>query len=171
MEHSSTTKVTQQIISKYKWNISKVIPTLMFNRGWGSIASTWFWGWEGWWLYNYIGFLHSLSSNRWRCRSVKKTWRTFLLQNQCFGHRKAATALEESAECQQSEWKYHVITGKMLDLTILAAFGEISRQVQWRIKVWNMGKDDLIEAARLGNYPTCEKILSSKPKKPGPFAR
>jgi len=34
-----------------------------------------------------------------------------------------------------------------------------------------MGKDDLIEAARLGNYPTCEKILSSKPKKPGPFAR
>ena len=34
-----------------------------------------------------------------------------------------------------------------------------------------MGKDDLIEAARLGNYPVCEKILSSKPKKPGPFAR
>ena len=34
------------------------------------------------------------------------------MQNQCFGHRKAATALEESAECQQSEWKYHVITGK-----------------------------------------------------------
>jgi len=25
-----------------------------------------------------------------------------------------------------------------------------------------MGKDDLIEAARLGNYPSCEKILSAK---------
>ena len=34
-----------------------------------------------------------------------------------------------------------------------------------------MGKDDLIEYARLGNYPACEKILSAKPKKPGPFAR
>ena len=34
-----------------------------------------------------------------------------------------------------------------------------------------MGKDSLIEAARLGNYPACEKILSSKPKKPGAFAR
>ena len=34
-----------------------------------------------------------------------------------------------------------------------------------------MGKDNLIEAARLGNYPLCEKILSSKPKKPGAFAR
>ena len=34
-----------------------------------------------------------------------------------------------------------------------------------------MGKDDLIDAARLGNYPVCEKILGSKPKKAGPFAR
>ena len=33
-----------------------------------------------------------------------------------------------------------------------------------------MGKDDLIEAARLGNYPACEKILCTKPKRPGPFA-
>ena len=169
MEHSSTTKVTQQIISKYKWNISKVIPTLMFNRGWGSIASTWFWGWEGWWLY--IGFLHSLSSNRWRCWSVKKTWRTFLLQNQCFGHRKAATALEESAECQQSEWKYHVITGKNAGSHNFSGFWWNFAISAVKEKVWNMGKDDLIEAARLGNYPTCEKILSSKPKKPGPFAR
>ena len=40
-----------------------------------------------------------------------------------------------------------------------------------RLSASIMGKDDLIEAARLGNYPTCEKILSSKPKKPGPFAR
>ena len=51
-------------------------------------------------------------------------------------------------------------------------------RVQWPEFVWaflssvsDMGKDDLIEAARLGNYPTCEKILSCKPKKPGPFAR
>ena len=35
-----------------------------------------------------------------------------------------------------------------------------------------MGKsDDLIEAARLGNYPACERLLSAKPKKAGPFAR
>ena len=34
-----------------------------------------------------------------------------------------------------------------------------------------MGKDNLIDAARLGNYPACEKILSSKPKRPGAFAR
>ena len=34
-----------------------------------------------------------------------------------------------------------------------------------------MGKEDLIDAARLGNYPICEKILSNKPKRPGPFAR
>ena len=34
-----------------------------------------------------------------------------------------------------------------------------------------MGRDDLIEAARLGNYPACEKILAAKPKRPGPFAR
>ena len=34
-----------------------------------------------------------------------------------------------------------------------------------------MGKDDLIESARLGNYQKNEKILSAKPKKPGPFAR
>ncbi|TRY73909.1 hypothetical protein TCAL_16908 [Tigriopus californicus] len=35
-----------------------------------------------------------------------------------------------------------------------------------------MGKDqELIEAARSGNYPGCEKILSAKPKKAGPFAR
>lgn len=34
-----------------------------------------------------------------------------------------------------------------------------------------MGKDqELIEAARSGNYPVCEKILSAKPKKAGPFA-
>ena len=34
-----------------------------------------------------------------------------------------------------------------------------------------MGKaDDLIEAARAGNYPMVERILSVKPKKAGPFA-
>ena len=36
---------------------------------------------------------------------------------------------------------------------------------------FKMGKDTLIDAARLGNYPACEKILSSKPKRPGAFAR
>ena len=36
---------------------------------------------------------------------------------------------------------------------------------------FKMGKDNLIDAARLGNYPACEKILSSKPKRPGAFAR
>ena len=35
-----------------------------------------------------------------------------------------------------------------------------------------MGRDqELIEAARTGNYPQCEKILSGKPKRAGPFAR
>jgi hypothetical protein len=36
-----------------------------------------------------------------------------------------------------------------------------------------MGKDlELLEAARAGNYPLCEKILSGKAaKKTGPFAR
>ena len=35
-----------------------------------------------------------------------------------------------------------------------------------------MGKDqELIEHSREGNYPQCEKILSAKPKKAGPFAR
>ena len=35
-----------------------------------------------------------------------------------------------------------------------------------------MGKDqDLIDYARAGNYPACEKILTGKPKKAGPFAR
>ena len=34
-----------------------------------------------------------------------------------------------------------------------------------------MGRDqELIEAARGGNYPVVERILSTKPKKPGPFA-
>ena len=34
-----------------------------------------------------------------------------------------------------------------------------------------MGRDqELIEAARSGNYPAVERILSIKPKKPGPFA-
>ena len=35
-----------------------------------------------------------------------------------------------------------------------------------------MGRDqELIEAARTGNYPQCEKVLSGKPKRAGPFAR
>ncbi|XP_071745713.1 uncharacterized protein [Lepeophtheirus salmonis] len=34
-----------------------------------------------------------------------------------------------------------------------------------------MGKDtELVDAAREGNYPLCEKLLSSKPKRAGPFA-
>ena len=34
-----------------------------------------------------------------------------------------------------------------------------------------MGKDaELIEAARGGNYPLVERILSTKPRKTGPFA-
>ena len=93
----------------------------MFNRGQvgiNSVPHNFGDGWGGG-LYD---FLPPLSSKRWRCQSAKKTWRTFLLQNQCFGHRKAATAMAESAECQQSEWKCHEFTGKMPDITVLAAF-------------------------------------------------
>ena len=32
------------------------------------------------------------------------------------------------------------------------------------------GWQELIEAARGGNYPAVERILTTKPKKPGPFA-